>query len=152
MDTSRYRLAYLTEPDPQRDDVVYTDHIVEAFCGTELVGYLAAFSRTADPDWVQIAGLAVHPDHRRKGIETALVDELALREPDRIIRHGGRTKDGQAWWRAYRRRPGLQRGRHVDGYRDPDLDGYEWRDAVQARTERTRDPQGAAPSGLGSRR
>jgi GNAT superfamily N-acetyltransferase len=126
--TPPYRIVYHAEPDPRRDDDAYTDHHVEAFHRAELVGYLIAFSRTDDPAWVQIGGMAVHPDHRRRGIATRLVDELAAREPGRLIRHGGRTAAGHKWWLACRRRPEFDRRRHSNGYRAPELDGYDWRD------------------------
>jgi hypothetical protein len=39
----------------------------------------------------------------------------------------------------------FQRHRHIDGYRNPDLDGYDWRDGVQAHTKPTPPPEGATP-------
>jgi len=123
-----YRIVYHVQLDRRRADAAFTTHELEAFLDDRRVGYLTAFSRTDDPTWVQVDGLAVHPDHRRRGIATALMDALAAREPQRLIRHGGRTRDGQRWWLAYRRRVRFDRRRHDTGWRDRSLDGFDWRD------------------------
>jgi mycothiol synthase len=57
--------------------------------GDELVGYLH-LDVFGDADGNEVAELAVHPDHRRRGVGTALVEAVADRaKPVRIWSHGG---------------------------------------------------------------
>lgn len=45
--------------------------------------------------------LNVHPRHQRKGIGSALVDQMQHRHPGSEIDHGNRTPQGAAWWDSY---------------------------------------------------
>lgn len=57
--------------------------------GAALAGYLH-LDVFGDSDGNEVAELAVHPDHRRRGVGTALVEALADRaKPVRIWSHGG---------------------------------------------------------------
>ncbi|MEU6150806.1 mycothiol synthase [Actinosynnema sp. NPDC047251] len=57
--------------------------------GDTLVGYLH-LDLLGDADDNKVAELAVHPEHRRQGVGTALVEAAAARaEPLRIWSHGG---------------------------------------------------------------
>ncbi|MEU4742351.1 mycothiol synthase [Actinosynnema sp. NPDC023658] len=57
--------------------------------GDELVGYLH-LDVFGDSDGNEVAELAVHPEHRRRGIGSALVEAVADRaKPVRVWSHGG---------------------------------------------------------------
>lgn len=45
--------------------------------------------------------IEVHPDHRRQGVASALMDQVQRMHPASEIRHGDRTPAGRAFWDAY---------------------------------------------------
>ena len=55
--------------------------------------------------------LEVHPDHRRQGHGSALMDEMQRRHPTSSVEHGDRSDDGKAWWAGYSKDKKVQRGR-----------------------------------------
>lgn len=65
------------------------------------VGYVHYLrgSRVNSP--LMIKMLRVHPDHRRKGYGSALMDQLQRAFPKAKINHGDRTDQGKAWWNSY---------------------------------------------------
>lgn len=71
---------------------------------------------------VAIDSLYVHPEHRRKGVGSALVDEMQRMHPDSTLVHGDRTDDGQKWWDGYTEGRPVRRGRtampHQAGWSD----------------------------------
>ena len=60
---------------------------------------------------ILIHNLHVEPDHRRRGIASALMDELQRRHPESSIDHGDRTYDGDEWWTGYTEGKPVRRGR-----------------------------------------
>lgn len=55
--------------------------------------------------------MEVHPDHRGKGIASAMMDRLQGDYPNAEIDHGWRTSDGAAWWDSYTKGKTVDRGR-----------------------------------------
>lgn len=62
-------------------------------------------------DKIAIDRLETHPDHQRKGVGSALMDEMQRRHPSTPIDHGDRTSDGAAWWKGYTDGKTVSRGR-----------------------------------------
>jgi GNAT superfamily N-acetyltransferase len=60
---------------------------------------------------ITVHELKTHEDHRRKGVGSALMDEMQRRHPGTPIDHGDRTPDGKAWWKGYADGKRVQRGR-----------------------------------------
>lgn len=55
--------------------------------------------------------LNVHPKHQRKGVGSALMDEMQRRHPNSTINHGNRTDQGKAWWQGYTDGKSVNNGR-----------------------------------------
>ncbi|MFD7835539.1 GNAT family N-acetyltransferase [Streptomyces sp. NPDC059761] len=62
-------------------------------------------------DKIHIDRLETHEDHQRKGVGSALMDELQRRHPGTPIDHGDRTDAGKAWWNGYTDGKKVTRGR-----------------------------------------
>lgn len=60
---------------------------------------------------VKVHNLHVVPDKRRRGIGSALMDEMQRRHPDSTIEHGDRTFEGEDWWAGYTQDKSVRRGR-----------------------------------------
>jgi GNAT superfamily N-acetyltransferase len=60
---------------------------------------------------ITVHELKTHEDHQRKGVGSALMDEMQRRHPGTPIDHGDRTPDGKAWWKSYADGKRVQRGR-----------------------------------------
>jgi len=75
------------------------------------VGYLR-YSDGGDPAaQVQVHMMRVRPQHRRRGVGSALMDELQRRYPGASIDHGDRTANGDDWWAGYSDGKTVRRGR-----------------------------------------
>jgi GNAT superfamily N-acetyltransferase len=62
-------------------------------------------------DKILIEHLGTEDDHRRKGVGSALMDEMQRRHPGTPIDHGDRTEAGKAWWAGYTDGKKVTRGR-----------------------------------------
>ncbi|GAB2996389.1 mycothiol synthase [Saccharothrix stipae] len=107
--------------------------------GEALVGYLH-LDVFGDSDGNEVAELAVHPDHRRRGVGTALLDAVADRaKPLRIWSHGGHPgAEALAAKLAYRKvRELLRLRRPLDGDLPAPVlpDGVTLRPFVRGRDE-----------------
>lgn len=60
---------------------------------------------------VKVHNLHVVPDKRRRGVGSALMDEMQRRHPDSTINHGDRTFEGEDWWAGYTQDKSVRRGR-----------------------------------------
>ncbi len=67
------------------------EHLLARGTGGALVGYAQLDATATTPDGAvdPVAELVVHPDHRRRGIGSALLAELLDRAPARVWAHGG---------------------------------------------------------------
>ncbi|MFE4863207.1 GNAT family N-acetyltransferase, partial [Streptomyces sp. NPDC056670] len=62
-------------------------------------------------DKILIEHLGTEDDHRRKGVGSALMDEMQRRHPGTPIDHGDRTDAGKKWWAGYSDGKKVTRGR-----------------------------------------
>ncbi|THA72470.1 N-acetyltransferase [Streptomyces sp. A0642] len=62
-------------------------------------------------DKILVEELATKETHQRKGVGSALMDEMQRRHPGTPIDHGDRTPAGKAWWNGYTRDKKVTRGR-----------------------------------------
>ncbi|MEV7674983.1 GNAT family N-acetyltransferase [Streptomyces sp. NPDC088752] len=62
-------------------------------------------------DKILIEHLGTDDAHRRKGVGSALMDEMQRRHPGTPIDHGDRTDAGKAWWSGYTDGKKVTRGR-----------------------------------------
>jgi GNAT superfamily N-acetyltransferase len=60
---------------------------------------------------ITVHELKTHEGHQRKGVGSALMDEMQRRHPGTPIDHGDRTPDGKAWWKGYTDGKRVQHGR-----------------------------------------
>lgn len=75
------------------------------------VGSLDYFPPKRSNGRIAIDNLLVHSDHRRRGVASALMDEVQRRHPDASIDHGERTNAGKLWWDGYSSGKPVRRGR-----------------------------------------
>ena len=75
------------------------------------MGTLSYLTPTSDDNVIRVARLDVDRKHRRKGVGSALMDELQRRNPGVEIDHGPRTGPGQLWWNGYTDGKAITRGR-----------------------------------------
>ncbi|MGW9067846.1 GNAT family N-acetyltransferase [Streptomyces yangpuensis] len=67
-------------------------------------------------DKILIEHLGTEDDHRRKGVGSALMDEMQRRHPGTPIDHGDRTDAGKAWWNGYTDGKKVTRGRTMASF------------------------------------
>jgi GNAT superfamily N-acetyltransferase len=77
----------------------------------EQMGFLEYNVPRRKADKITVQRLETHPDHQRKGVGSALMDEMQRRHPGTPIDHGDRTPDGKAWWAKYSDGKKVTRGR-----------------------------------------
>ncbi|MGW7100334.1 GNAT family N-acetyltransferase [Streptomyces sp. NPDC054838] len=64
-------------------------------------------------DKIHIDRLETDENHRRRGVGSALMDEMQRRHPATPIDHGDRTDAGKAWWDGYTDGKKVTRGRTI---------------------------------------
>jgi GNAT superfamily N-acetyltransferase len=82
------------------------EHRAEVHHDGKKVGFLRAYS-SADHTGEHVlrtADVHVHPDHRRKGLATAMYKALEKHSGKEFVRSGSQTEDGEALW-AQKKRP-----------------------------------------------
>lgn len=84
----------------------------------EQMGFLTYRVPARKADKIAVDRLETHPDHQRKGVGSALMDEMQRRHPGTPIDHGDRTPDGKAWWKSYTDGKRVQRGRTIASLAD----------------------------------
>ncbi|WP_428957833.1 GNAT family N-acetyltransferase [Streptomyces sp. cg35] len=77
----------------------------------EQMGFLNYNVPRRKADKITVQRLETHPDHQRKGVGSALMDEMQRRHPGTPIDHGDRTPAGKAWWNGYSDGKKVTRGR-----------------------------------------
>lgn len=95
-----------------------THHTLTAYSGDEQAGHLRYYTGPRRKT-ILIDGLETDPQHQRKGVGSALMDEMQRQHPDASINHGDRTDDGKAWWAGYTKDKKVQRGRTILGHFSP---------------------------------
>ena len=85
-------------------------HVLRAGTDDALMGRLDYFTSPRRKK-VLVQNLEVYPEHQRKGVGSALMDELQRRHPDASIDHGDRTDAGKQWWSGYTEGKPVRRGR-----------------------------------------
>ncbi|QDN94908.1 hypothetical protein FNV58_00845 (plasmid) [Streptomyces sp. RLB1-9] len=60
---------------------------------------------------ITVHELKTHEDYQRKGVGSALMDEMQRRHPGTPVDHGDRTPAGKAWWKGYTDGKKVTRGR-----------------------------------------
>lgn len=92
----------------------------------ERMGFLEYRVPRRKADKIAINRLETHEGHQRKGVGSALMDEMQRRHPGTPIDHGDRTADGAAWWKGYTDGKSVSRGRTMAKVTFPGSDsGYE---------------------------
>jgi GNAT superfamily N-acetyltransferase len=71
-------------------------------------------------DKILIEHLGTEDAHRRKGVGSALMDEMQRRHPGTPIDHGDRTDAGKAWWNGYTDGKKVTRGRTMASAQSPE--------------------------------
>ncbi|MFF7198236.1 GNAT family N-acetyltransferase [Streptomyces sp. NPDC008079] len=84
----------------------------------EEMGHLTYDVPRRKADKIYINKLETHPEHRHKGVGSALMDEMQHRHPGTPIEHGDRTPDGAAWWKRYTDGKSVSRGRTIASLSD----------------------------------
>lgn len=75
-------------------------------------------------DKILIEHLGTEDAHRRKGVGSALMDEMQRRHPGTPIDHGDRTDAGKGWWKGYTDGKKVTRGRTIASADAPDGDHH----------------------------
>lgn len=75
------------------------------------IGYLQFLRGNRVNSPILVKSLTVHPEHRRQGYGSALMDSMQQMYPKSRIDHGDRTDDGKAWWSSYGQGKSDSRGR-----------------------------------------
>jgi GNAT superfamily N-acetyltransferase len=85
-------------------------HAVEPSSGDRM-GTLTYHVPRRKADKILIEHLGTEEAHQRKGVGSALMDEMQRRHPATPIDHGDRTDAGKAWWAGYTDGKKVTRGR-----------------------------------------
>lgn len=65
-----------------------------------LAGHIV-FSENPGTEALSVGKMETYPNHRGKGLASAMQDALAEEHPRHWINHGSRTGAGQSWWESY---------------------------------------------------
>ena len=65
------------------------------------MGTLKYWSPRFEGDYISVHMLKVPKEHQRRGVASALMDEMQSRHPGTSIMHGYRTPQGRSWWGGY---------------------------------------------------
>ncbi|PPS89542.1 GNAT family N-acetyltransferase [Streptomyces sp. MH60] len=87
-------------------------HAVEPGTGDRM-GTLTYHVPRRKADKILIEHLGTEEAHQRKGVGSALMDEMQRRHPGTPIDHGDRTDQGKAWWDKYTDGKKVTRGRTI---------------------------------------
>ncbi|MFJ4902799.1 hypothetical protein [Streptomyces sp. NPDC088727] len=79
-------------------------------------------------DKILIEHLGTEDGHRRKGVGSALMDEMQRRHPGTPIDHGDRTDAGKKWWEGYSDGKKVTRGRTMALATTASTERPEWAD------------------------
>ncbi|MET7363326.1 GNAT family N-acetyltransferase [Streptomyces sp. NPDC005562] len=117
--TSFFRSAAAAEPDFEHEEIdnggskrPTTIHLHALDPDTrDRMGTLTYHVPRRKADKILIKHLGTDDAHRRKGVGSALMDEMQRRHPGTPIDHGDRTGAGKAWWKGYTDGKTVSRGR-----------------------------------------
>ena len=144
--------------DAERSVAGPDDHVMFAHHQDHGIVGLIRYARNNIPlswgkPYISIDMMQVSPEHHRRGVASAMQDDLADRYPDQMIQHGSRTPPGDSWAAGYfkdgepdhGRRNGARTGRALVAYFHSSQDATRAMNALERLNAQVSAPEPVQP-------